>query len=65
MAPGFIDTDLTKDVKEEKKQRLLNNINLGRIGTAEDIAKVIVFLSSSSADYISGQIIGIDGCQII
>lgn len=66
IAPGIIDTDLNHIIKEEVLQSLIcNNIALQRIGIPEDIAKVILFLSSSSADYISGQIIGVDGCQIM
>ena len=65
VAPGLIDTDLIKDLKEDIKQDLLNNISLGRIGTPEDVAKVILFLCSELSDYVSGQVIGIDGCQIM
>lgn len=65
VAPGLIDTDMTKDLKEEIKQDLLNDISLGRIGTPEDVAKVILFLCSELSDYVSGQVIGIDGCQIM
>jgi len=65
VAPGIIDTDLTKDLKDEIRQQLISNVALGRIGTPEDVAKVIVFLSSPLGDYISGQIIGVDGCQIM
>jgi 3-oxoacyl-[acyl-carrier protein] reductase len=65
VAPGIIDTDLTRDLKDDIKQQLVSNVALGRIGTPDDIAKVIVLLSSSYSDYISGQIIGIDGCQIM
>ena len=65
VAPGLIDTDLIKDLKEDIKQDLVNNISLGRIGTPEDVAKVILFLCSELSDYVSGQVIGIDGCQIM
>lgn len=65
VAPGIIDTDLTKDLKDEIRQQLISNVALGRIGTPEDVAKVIVILSSSYSDYISGQVIGVDGCQIM
>ncbi len=54
MAPGIIDTDLTADVKDEIKQQLVNNVALGRIGTPEDVAKVIVLISSTYGDYVSG-----------
>ena len=65
VAPGLIDTDMTEDLKEDIKQDLVNNISLGRIGTPEDVAKVILFLCSELSDYVSGQVIGIDGCQIM
>jgi len=65
IAPGFIETDLTKDVKEEIKEKIISDIALGRSGKPEDVAKVILFLSSELGDYVSGQIIGVDGCQII
>jgi 3-oxoacyl-[acyl-carrier protein] reductase len=65
VAPGLIDTDMTKDLGEDIKQDLANNISLGRIGTPEDVAKVILFLCSELSDYVSGQVIGIDGCQIM
>lgn len=65
VAPGLIDTDMTKGLKEDIKQNLLNNVSLKRIGTPEDVAKVILFLSSGLSDYVSGQVIGIDGCQVM
>jgi len=65
VAPGIIDTDLTKDLKDETRQQLISNVTLGRIGTPKDVAKVIVFISSTYGDYVSGQIIGVDGCQIM
>ena len=65
IAPGFIDTDMTKSMKEEIKQNLIDNIALKRSGTPEDVAKVVLFLSSDLSNYISGQVIGVDGCQVI
>ena len=65
VAPGFIDTDMTKSIDEKTKQILLNNISLKRLGTAEDVSRVILFLSSGLSDYVSGQVIGVDGCQIM
>jgi 3-oxoacyl-[acyl-carrier protein] reductase len=65
VAPGLIDTDMIEDLKEDIKQDLVNNISLGRIGSPEDVAKVILFLCSELSDYVSGQVIGIDGCQIM
>ncbi len=65
VAPGLIDTNMTKDLKEELKEEMTSNIALGRMGKPEDVAKAILFLSTYMADYVSGQIVGIDGCQII
>lgn len=65
VAPGFIDTAMTKDLKEEIKKEMISNIALGRMGKPEDVARVILFLSSELGDYVSGQVIGIDGCQIM
>jgi 3-oxoacyl-[acyl-carrier protein] reductase len=65
VAPGLIDTDMTKDLNEDIKQDLVNDISLGRIGTPEDVAKVILFLCSELSNYVSGQVIGIDGGQIM
>ena len=65
IAPGFIETDLTKDTNEKTKAELMSNIAIGRFGTPEDIATVVLFLSSELSDYVSGQIIGVDGCQIM
>jgi len=65
IAPGVIETDLTKDLKPEIKNAMIENVALGRIGTPEDIARVALFLASPLGDYVSGQIIGVDGCQIM
>ncbi len=65
VAPGFIETDLTSDTKPQIKEEILHNIALGRSGKPEDVAKVILFLSSDLSDYVNGQIIGVDGCEIM
>jgi len=65
VAPGTIDTAMTKNLKEEFKGDLIKRTALGRIGTPEDVAKVVLFLSSSLSDYVSGQVIGVDGCQMM
>lgn len=61
VAPGFIETDMTSVLSEEAKNSMLAQIPLGRPGTPEDIAKVVSFLSSDDAAYITGQVIAIDG----
>lgn len=65
VAPGFIKTELTQGVADKVKQDILSKIALNRFGLPLDVARVVLFLSSSSADYVSGQVIGVDGCQII
>ncbi|MGB9668371.1 MAG: 3-oxoacyl-[acyl-carrier-protein] reductase [Thermosulfidibacteraceae bacterium] len=61
VCPGYIETDMTKDLPENVKQKMLENIPLGRAGKAEEVAKVIGFLSSDASSYITGQIILVDG----
>ena len=66
VAPGFIDTDMISDVPEGIREKLIGSISLQqRLGTPVDVANVIVFLSSDLSDYISGQVIGVDGCQVM
>ena len=61
VAPGFIETDMTSFLEEDAKQRIEETIPLGRLGKAEDIAKLVAFLASDEASYITGQTISIDG----
>lgn len=61
VAPGFIQTDMTNKLTDEQKQTITKNIPLGRLGKPEDVAKVVGFLCSEDADYITGQIIAVDG----
>lgn len=61
IAPGFIETDMTSFLEEDAKQRIEETIPLGRLGKAEDIAKLVAFLASDEASYITGQTISIDG----
>jgi 3-oxoacyl-[acyl-carrier protein] reductase len=61
IAPGMIDTDMFRSIGEEKIQEHLKNIRLGRLGTPEDVANAIAFLASDDAEYITGQILGVDG----
>lgn len=63
IAPGFIDTDMTKDLK--KKESILNNIYLKRFGTSDDVAATAVFLASDEAAYITGEVIKVDGGLIL
>lgn len=61
VAPGFIRTDMTKILSDEVKEKLSESIPLGRMGEAEDIANVVLFLVSDAASYITGQVVTVDG----
>lgn len=61
VAPGFIDTDMTKVLSEEQKQGLLSKIPLGRLGKPEEIAAVVGFLASEAGAYVSGETIHVNG----
>ncbi|RDY23530.1 3-oxoacyl-[acyl-carrier-protein] reductase [Romboutsia maritimum] len=61
IAPGFIDTDMTKVLSESAKKVLLSQIPLKRLGNVDDIANLAAFLASNNSDYITGQVINIDG----
>jgi len=65
VAPGYIETDMTKTLSAEVKQAFLNLIPLKRPGTPEDVADVVAFLASPAARYISGQVIHIDGGMVM
>lgn len=65
IAPGLIDTDLTVDLKEEVRADQIGRVALGRIGTPEDVARAVLFLASPLGDYVSGQVLGVDGCQVM
>ncbi|OPX25800.1 MAG: 3-oxoacyl-[acyl-carrier-protein] reductase [Candidatus Cloacimonas sp. 4484_140] len=64
VAPGFIQTAMTDTLPEEIQQKYLENIPMKRFGTPEDVGKLVLFLSSEDADYITGQTIIIDGGMI-
>ena len=61
VAPGFIDTDMTRALTEEQRNGLLGKIPLGRLGAAEDIAQTVLFLASPGAGYITGETIHVNG----
>lgn len=61
VAPGFIDTDMTKDLAEEHKNVLLSSIALGRLGDPKEIAHAVSFLASEGASYITGETIHVNG----
>ena len=61
VAPGFIDTDMTKALPEEQREALLTQVPLGRLGDAQEIANAVTFLASKSASYITGETIHVNG----
>ena len=61
VAPGFIDTDMTRALSEEQRKGLLDHIPLGRLGAVEDIAASVVFLASPQAGYITGTTLHVNG----
>jgi len=61
IAPGFIDTPMTQQLPEERKQELMNQVPLGFLGTPRDVAEVVAFLASEEARYITGQVVTVDG----
>jgi 3-oxoacyl-[acyl-carrier protein] reductase len=65
IAPGFIETDMTHKLNEAQREALMKNVPLGRMGTPEDVAKVVGFLCSPAADYLTGQVINIDGGMVM
>lgn len=61
VSPGFIATDMTEGLKEEYKNELLKNIPINRLGTGDDIANAVTFLSSDASSYITGETIHVNG----
>ncbi len=61
IAPGFVDTDMTAELSEDRKNEIVGNVPLGRYATPEEVADVAVFLASPAAGYITGAVIPVDG----
>jgi len=61
VAPGFIDTDMTRELSQEQKDKLTSQIPLGRLGSPDEIAAAVVFLALPSAAYITGETIHVNG----
>ena len=61
VAPGVIDTAMCADLDAETRRALAGETPLGRLGTPEDVAQALVFLASPAADFITGQVLGVDG----
>ncbi|MDE6748025.1 MAG: 3-oxoacyl-[acyl-carrier-protein] reductase [Lachnospiraceae bacterium] len=65
VAPGFIDTDMTKNMTDDAKKVVSEMIPMGKMGSAKDIADMVMFLASENSDYITGQVICVDGGMAI
>ena len=65
VAPGFIETAMTEKLPEKARESLLSLIPLARLGQPQDVAKVVLFLSSERSSYITGQVINVDGGMVM
>ncbi|MCK5451235.1 MAG: 3-oxoacyl-[acyl-carrier-protein] reductase [Candidatus Omnitrophica bacterium] len=65
IAPGFIRTDMTDKLADDMKEKLLDLIPLKRMGEAQDVAKLALFLASEDSDYVTGQVIKVDGGMVM
>ncbi|EGT3606177.1 3-oxoacyl-[acyl-carrier-protein] reductase [Clostridium perfringens] len=65
IAPGFINTDMTASLSEKVKEEASKNIPLKRLGDPEDVANLVGFLASDAANYITGQVINVDGGMVM
>ncbi len=61
VAPGFIDTDMTRALSDEQRKALLASIPLGRLGTPQDVAAAVAYLASSGGDYVTGAVLHVNG----
>ena len=61
IAPGYIDTDMTAFLTDEQKENIIEQLSIKRIGKPEDIANIVSFLCSDESEYITGQVISVDG----
>ena len=65
IAPGFIETDMTDVLGDNVKETILSHIPLKKMGKTEDVSNLAVFLASSMSDYITGQVITVDGGMVM
>lgn len=65
VAPGFIQTVMTEEMPEDAKEKVSGQIPLERLGTPEDVAKVVLFLVGEQSDYVTGQVIHVDGGMVM
>jgi 3-oxoacyl-[acyl-carrier protein] reductase len=61
VAPGFIETDMTKTIPEEIRQKIISKIPLKRFGSPDEVAKMVTFLASDDSSYITGQVLNVNG----
>ncbi|MGG1518916.1 SDR family NAD(P)-dependent oxidoreductase [Paenibacillus oryzisoli] len=65
VAPGFIETDMTSKLSQEKYNDRLSSIHMGRAGKPEEVANTILFLASDLSTYVTGQVLGVDGGMVV
>jgi len=65
IAPGFIQTDMTKDMDEANKEALMKDVPLGKLGQAQDIANAVLFLASDMGNYITGETLHVNGGMLM
>ncbi len=65
VAPGFIDTDMTKDLPEENRAAMLTQVPIGRLGDGDDIANAVVYLASAAGGYITGETLHVNGGMLM
>jgi 3-oxoacyl-[acyl-carrier protein] reductase len=65
VSPGFIDTDMTRDLPEDVRKAMLGAIPLGRLGSAEEVANAVCFLSSDASAYVTGELIRVNGGMLM
>ena len=65
VAPGYIETNMTKELSENLKEQMVSSIPLGKLGKPDDVANMVCFLASKEAEYITGQTFNVDGGMVM
>ena len=65
IAPGFIESDMNKELDEETVEEIISEIPVGRAGMTEDVSGAVMFLASQEGGYITGQVLGVNGGMVI